>query len=191
MTKLFVLIFWLNLFFISANAQENKIYTSLEDAAKVHPDSVYRLDLSKNRLTEIPQVVFDFKNLISLDLSKNKLTNLPSNFIFKHLEVLNLTKNKFTLFPEAICKNTALKQLLLGKNYLSELPECIGDLSELVILDAWFNTITVIPESIVKLKKLRSIDFRGMNYSDEFQQKWRDLLPWVNIEFDLGCDCGF
>ena len=41
-----------------------------------------------------------------------------------------------------------------------------------------------------ELKNLKSFDLRGMNYSDEFQKEWRDKLPWVTIQFDVGCDCG-
>ena len=139
---------------------------------------------------EVPQEIFNFKNLRELDLSKNKLTDLPDNFIFENLEVLHLTKNKFEFIPKVICKNTRLKQLFLGKNHISEIPECFGDLTELVIFDIWFNTVSVIPESMVNLKKLESFDLRGMSYSEEFQKEWREKLSWVEIQFDVGCDCG-
>ncbi len=166
------------------------MFESLEEAYAVHPDSVYRLDLSKNQLKEVPLEVLQFKNLRELNLSKNKLTKLPNGFIFEHLEVLHLTKNKFETFPTVICSNINLTQLFMGKNHLSELPSCIGELKELIILDVWFNTISILPESLSELKKLKSFDIRGMNYSNEFQKKWQDLLPWVEIQFDTGCDCG-
>lgn len=171
-------------------SQTNHLFESLEEALQVHPDSVYRLDLSRASLKAIPSEIISFKNLRELDLSKNKLTELPDNFIFENLEVLHLTKNKFEIFPAVICKNKNLKQLFLGKNHLSEIPECISELSELVIFDIWFNTISVIPDSITQLKKLKSFDLRGMNYSEEFQKEWREKLPWVTIQFDVGCDCG-
>lgn len=190
MIKRLVFIFWISLIAGAGFSQSNYLFPSLEKALLVHPDSVYRLDMSRSKLTEIPVELFQFKNLVELNLSKNKLTSLPSEFIFEHLEVLHLTKNKFEDFPTVLCKNRTLKQLFFGKNSLSELPECIGELTNLVILDVWFNTVSILPESMIKLRKLRSFDLRGMNYSDAFQAKWRKLLPWVEIQFDLGCDCG-
>lgn len=190
MIKKLVTIFCISAVQLVGLSQTDRLFESLEAALQVHPDSVYRLDLSRASLKAVPTEILQFKNLQELNLSKNKLTDLPSNFVFANIEVLNLTKNKFEIFPQVICKNTNLKQLFLGKNHISEIPECIGNLSELVIFDIWFNTISVIPDSITQLKKLKSFDLRGMNYSDEFQKEWREKLPWVEIQFDLGCDCG-
>lgn len=191
MIKRIAFVFWIICLCLNSQAQQGYIYTSLDKALEVHPDSVFRLDLSKEQLKTFPTEILRFKNLTELDLSRNKLTDLPENFFFPNIEVLNLTKNKFEVFPESICKNTSLKQLLIGKNELSEFPECIGDLAELNILDAWFNPITTLPESIAELKKLKSLDLRGMNYSTELQEEWKKLIPWAKIEFDLGCDCGY
>lgn len=171
-------------------SQTDPSYISLKEAKAIDPDSVFYLDLSRKGLKEIPTEILSFKNLIGIDLSNNKLNNLPPDFIFPNLSILNLTNNKFHDFPLVICKNTGLTKLLMGKNYLSEIPECIGELYNLELLDIWFNVITVLPESLAKLNKLRSMDIRGMNYSEEFQEKWNKLLPRVKIEFDNGCDCG-
>ena len=188
-------IFWVTALLWSTNpliGQENKLFESLEDALTVHPDSVFRLDLSHSRLEEIPAELFRFRNLRELYLSKNKLSDLPAaQFKFEHLEVLDLSRNDFEIFPVGICNLSNLKQLLMGKNRLSALPECIGDLQKLEVLDVWFNTITELPESMTKMRKLKSVDMRGMNYSMEFQQKLKDRLPWVKFEFNLGCDCGY
>lgn len=190
MIKKFVSIFCISFFQLIGFSQTDRLFKSLEEALQAHPDSVYRLDLSRASLKAVPSEIFQFKNLRELDLSKNKLAELPSKFIFEKLEVLHLTKNKFKDFPQVICKNKGLKQLFLGKNHLSEIPECIGELSELIIFDIWFNTVSIIPDSITQLRKLKSFDLRGMNYSEEFQKEWRKKLPWVEIQFDVGCDCG-
>ncbi len=171
-------------------AQTDHVFRSIEEALKVNPDSVLRLDLNRNQLTTIPLEIFQFKNLVELNLERNKLDSLPNKFVFPNLTVLNLSKNRFKDFPEVICENVQLQQLFIGKNKLSAFPGSIGNLSELIILDAWYNTISEIPESILNLKKLTTLDLRGMNYSEDFQRLWVNQLSWVKIEFDNSCDCG-
>lgn len=170
-------------------AQENKIFYSIEEAKLAGVDSVFRIDLSKNKLRIVPQELMQFVHLKEINLSQNKLTSLPDDFYFPELEILNLEKNDLDTFSNCICKLTQLKQLYLGKNDISYFPECIGDLQELTILDAWFNPIRDLPMALTTMKKLRYMDLRGITYSFEFQKKWSALLPWVKIEFDLGCDC--
>ena len=189
--KQLVKIFWLGILLTSSisYSQQDKMYTSLEDAMAVSPDSVFRLDLSKNRYSEIPEEIFKFKNLQELYLSKNKLDSLPAHFFFNNLRILDLSKNKFEIFPASICKNESLRNLFMGKNKMSEIPECIGNLHDLIILDIWFNPIDDLPESMTKLRNLRSLDLSGLNFTKDFQKKWTKLLPWVKIEFETACDC--
>lgn len=189
--KQIVKIFWVGILLASniGYSQPDKMYTSLEDALAVSPDSVFRLDLSKKRYTELPQEVMQFSNLRELYLSKNKLDSLPTNFFFEGLRILDLSKNKFKIFPADICKNESLRNLFMGKNKMSEIPECIGNLHDLIILDIWFNPIDDLPESMTKLRNLRSLDLSGLNFTKDFQKKWTELLPWVKIEFETACDC--
>lgn len=170
-------------------AQPDRVFYSLGEAATVSVDSVLRLDLSKKKYVEIPTEIYRYQNLKELNLSQNKLTHLPDDFYFPNLEVLNLEKNDLDTFSNSICQITTLRQLYLGRNKIHSFPECIGQLQELVILDAWFNPIQDLPMALTTLKKLRAMDLRGITYSKEFQKKWNALLPWVKIEFDVGCDC--
>ncbi len=171
-------------------AQEDTTYTSLEDALAVHPDSVFRLDLSKSKFNTFPVEIYRFPNLIELSLSKCKLTALPADFTFAKLQDLDLSKNQFLQIPPAVCKIHTLKNLWMGRNRLTAIPECIAELKQLDTLDIWFNNITEIPDTMLSMRKLKFLDLRGMNYTNEFQELWRGKLPWVKIEFNLGCDCG-
>lgn len=170
-------------------AQKNRMFDSIEEAMEVNPDSVYRLNLSKNKLTQIPKEIQNFKNLRELNLSKNKLESLPNFLVFEDLRILNLTKNKFTKYPSVINKNTSLRNLFLGKNSIDFIPESIGDLQQLIVLDLWYNPISDLPNSMEKLRNLRSLDLSGLNFDDDFQRKWNSKLHWVKIEFESACDC--
>jgi len=180
-----ITLFWC----INSFAQADVIFYSLEEAASVHPDSVFRLDLSKDKLTEIPSAIYAYKNLRELNLSQNKLTSLPDDFHLPNLQILNLEKNDLDTFSNSICRNTALTHLYMGKNKIKYLPETIGNLQNLVVFDIWFNPIQDLPMALTTMKKLRFMDLRGITYSKDFQKKWNALLPWVKIEFDVGCDC--
>ena len=103
--------FTLVLFIISCttlNAQVDKTYTSLEEALKT-PDKVFKLDLSSQGLSSLPESIGNLTNLTELDLSKNQLKSLP----------------------ESIGNLTNLTLLLLGDNKLNSLPESIGNLTNL------------------------------------------------------------
>ncbi|MEX1000802.1 MAG: leucine-rich repeat domain-containing protein [Crocinitomicaceae bacterium] len=189
--KKFVNVCWISFLLLAkpAFSQKDHLFKSIEKACSVPVDSVYRLDLSRNRFTEIPKKILQFQQLRELNLSKNKLRNLPDNFIFPHLRVLDLSKNKLEVFPAVLCKNISIRHLFLGKNNIPEIPECIGSLQDLIVLDIWFNPIDDLPTSLTKLRNLRSLDLSGLNFSKSFQKKWTELLPWVKIEFDAACDC--
>lgn len=189
--RLIVNIFWICLLLGSSQSfgQRDFMFKSLEDALLANPDSVYRLDLSKTKLTEIPTEIYRFKNLQELNLSKNKLTSLPDDFLFDDLRILDVSRNDFTVFPEVLCQNLALRNLFMGKNKIQYIPDNIGYLQNLIVLDIWFNPLEDLPESLTQLRNLRFLDLSGISFNKTQQKKWTDMLPWVKIEFEAACDC--
>ena len=113
--KLLVNVFLISYLFAAEPVfcQKDHVFKSIDEAQSVAADSVYRLDLSRKRLKEIPKAIYQFKNLRELNLSKNKLRDIPEKFVFRDLRILDLSKNKFKTFPTVICKNTA-NQLIQG-----------------------------------------------------------------------------
>ena len=53
-----------------------RVFKTLNGALQ-HPDSVFRLDLSKQKLKEVPEEIRKFPNLKELNLSKNNISELP------------------------------------------------------------------------------------------------------------------
>lgn len=167
-----------------------RTFTSLEAAMK-DPDRVFSLDLSGQKLKELPEEVFLFKNLNALRLGHNRLKELPGRLAeLIYLQEFGASRNHFTKFPEVLCKLAHLKRLDLSRNQIDGLPECLGDLSELISLDLWSNELGVFPPELEKLKALRFLDLRVISFSEAEIGRIKELLPWVKIWFSQPCNCG-
>ena len=94
------------------------------------------LNLSHNRLTEIPDVPEWSPNLTVLDLSHNLLSSLPRNGNAPALRSLNIGSNKFRTVPPSICSLVTLYTLDLSENPdILTLPAEMGKLSTLTQLN--------------------------------------------------------
>lgn len=189
MMKKYAVIILICLVNLSVFSQENKVYKNVEVALR-NVDSVFILDLSKNKLTTFPLEILKLVNLKKLILKKNKLTALPLELReLKNLEYISIEKNKIVTFPLAFCSLLKLKTLVICRNPMVNMPDCIEYLTELEYIDMWETEIDSIPEGISKLSKLKEIDLRGIAYNVAFQERLAGLLPNTEIHFDLPCNC--
>jgi Leucine-rich repeat (LRR) protein len=102
------------------------------------------LYLDNNNLTTLPKSMTNLTNLERLWLSKNKLTTLKGISNLKNLWGLDLSKNELTLTSlEGIDKLTNLRFLSLYGNELTSLPDSIGNLKNLEMMDLRGNPITI------------------------------------------------
>ena len=120
--------------------------------------NVDEIDLSKNSLTIVPSVIYDFRSLISLDLSDNNLEQLSTSqgqdiFRIPHLIVLNLTSCKLSSLPCNKEVTNTLQELILKDNKLKALPSTIWS-SYICHLDLSKNQFEEIPEDIGKMQHL-------------------------------------
>jgi len=108
------------------------------------------LDLSKNKLRELPISIGLLKNLQSLDVCNNQLKELPLSIgLLKNLEDCALSHNNFIVLPESIGLLTNLKILSLNNNFFKALPESMCLLKNLQILFLSSNRFTIFPESLI------------------------------------------
>ncbi|WP_339795388.1 leucine-rich repeat domain-containing protein, partial [uncultured Imperialibacter sp.] len=100
-----------------------------DDLAGIHLDSLRRLDLSGNRLREIPAFVYQLKRLESLDLRSNFIDRLPGKLRkLKELEVVDLSYNRLDSLGLTAGWNWQISKVYLNQNNLDEVPRQINRL---------------------------------------------------------------
>jgi hypothetical protein len=56
-------------------------------------------------------------------------------------------------------------------------------------LELWDNELIGLPPEIGDLKKLQVVEMRGILFSPDDQQHFRDLLPYAKIYLSPPCNC--
>ncbi len=165
-------------------------YYSIESAMK-EPEKVYRLQLTKKKLREVPPEIRQMKNLNALDLGRNKLAELPDWMDeLVYMQEFRAGQNKFSEMPAVVCKWPHLKRLDLHQNEITGFLPCMGDLKELFSLDLWSNDLGEFPEEIRGMEALRFMDLRVIQFDQKEMEHIAELLPKVKIFFSQPCNCG-
>ena len=169
-----------------------RTYRSLEQALR-HPEKVYKLSLIKQKYSEVPPEIFQFKNLHVLDLSRNRIKQVPAEIAdLKHLVKVSFSKNRMVDFPAALCNLPALKDLNLNQNFIEAIPPEIKLLRNLERLDMWSNELSEFPAELRYLYKLKWVDFRVILMSSNTQKRIQGYLPEAKIYFSAPCNgCAF
>ncbi|XP_074036233.1 leucine rich repeat containing flyers-cup [Leptinotarsa decemlineata] len=126
-------------------------------------DRLTELNLSSNRLCELPDFLSDLTMLKFLDLSKNQLNSLPENFSkMVFLRELVLNNNKFTKIPSCVFDMVGLEILLIKENGVEEISiEGLKLLKRLATLDLSNNNIHVVPPELGNMTQLRCLELKG------------------------------
>lgn len=169
------------------------VYTSMKEALAVEdPTTIYRLDLSRQRLRAVPGELARFTQLRELRLDRNKLDSLPPFLAdFSHLELFSAEENELSAFPAAMWNWPQLRELHLGNNWIASIPIDIDALDQLEVLSLWSNVIGTFPVSLSELPKLRQLDLLNNDMTAEEQELLRIWLPDVELIMSEPCRCEF
>lgn len=157
-------------------------------------ESLVELILKDNDLTAIPPGIEDLKRIRSMDLSGNQIASLPIAEVWEALsgtlELLDLSRNQIGSIANLVplTKLSSLKMdtnkltslegvawkdlkqlstLSAFGNEIEELPEEISERAEsLEHVELSGNKITVVPNGIVELKKLKTLAMGGNPIKD-------------------------
>ena len=93
------------------------------------------LNISHNRIKELPESIALFFHLEELNVSYNLLSSLPRNITnMRKLSVLDISHNQFQRLPDDIGAIPGLKKLNASHNQLSLLPTSLGASPSLYVL---------------------------------------------------------
>ncbi|OAY85758.1 plant intracellular Ras-group-related LRR protein 1 [Ananas comosus] len=123
------------------------------------------LNANFNKLIKLPDTMgFELTNLKKLSVNSNKLAFLPySTSHMTALRVLDARLNCLHSLPDGLENLVRLETLNVSQNFqfLQSLPYAIGLLISLVDLDISYNRISVLPNSMGCLCKLRKLQAEG------------------------------
>jgi len=110
-------------------------------------DSLSYLDVSSNKLSNLPSTLFDhLRNLDTLKLDNNSISSIPATIgQLKRLRYLSIANNLLSTLPEEIGLMDALIELDIHSNSLNELPVAIWRCS-LVSLNVSSNLLDAFPD---------------------------------------------
>ncbi|TMS35827.1 hypothetical protein L596_003139 [Steinernema carpocapsae] len=126
-----------------------KVPPSVEEIA----DIIRNLDLSHNKIHEIPTYIGSFAALKQLHLSENVIEELPDEIgSLKKLEVLDVSFNKLSSLPDTLVACRELQRVNLAGNKFTTVPIVLCDLQSLDVLDLTGNMLQKLPDEIRNAK---------------------------------------
>lgn len=129
-------------------------------------DSLEVLDLSNNKLSELPDDLDRLVNMRILFLTSNAFTSIPAILAAcPKLEMISFKSNKLTQFDEDVLPLDTL-WLILTDNQLTGLPDSMGKLYRLQKLALAGNCLTQLPESMAQCKNLELARLSANQFSE-------------------------
>ncbi|GKV40700.1 hypothetical protein SLEP1_g48311 [Rubroshorea leprosula] len=169
---------------LSSNQLSGSILDSIEQLFRL--ESIYLFNNQFNG--SIPDSIRKLSKLKRIDLSNNQLNGRIPDSIgqLSKLKSMDLYGNQLRNIPDSIGQLSNIGQLskiwimYLSENQLRSIPDSIGQLSKLMIMDLSENQLRSIPDNIRQLSKLKVICLSNNQFGIGFF-KWLQLPKTINM----------
>lgn len=169
-------------------------YDDVESAVQAQRSGqvILALDLTRQRLSDLPPDLMLLEDLAYLMVNRNRLQGFPGWLEeLKDLRVLIADHNRISEFPDVLLRMPQLEQLSLGENFLTGIPLDIDNMASLEILRLWGNVLASFPASLGNLEHLQILDLLHNEMTVDEQNMLEALLPGVQLNLSEPCDCEF
>lgn len=145
----------LDLLAIWGNKKEDYVFSTsirnLDNLAKImmHYSNSVSFPTQISECKKLKRIIIQYSENLNPNNIINPLQNNPN------LSYLNLAACKLTSIPSNICNLRYLNQIVFNNNLISDVPECIGELSELETFEITDNSYVEIPKSIRNNQKIK------------------------------------
>ena len=158
----------------------NKLSELPEDLSRLHQLKI--LFCSNNLFTTLPAVLGQCPNLSMIGFRANQIASIPAAALPPDLRWLVLTDNQISELPSTLGNCTSLQKLMLAGNQLRALPPSIENCTKLELLRISANQFSVLPDVLFDLPNLSWLAFAGnplSNLADSASSireiNWHDL----------------
>jgi len=144
---------------------ESRLESDKLRADEIRAQGLDRIDLSIQAMREIPLSLYEsvaaqskLSYLVHVDMSRNMLERFPEkNFCYWMTEVKRwkISQNRLRVLPEEIGYMFKMEILEADSNKLESIPSDIGKMTALQRLDISNNHLTLLPESLGQCQSLR------------------------------------
>lgn len=122
--------------------------------ARFSPELVTELNLSNNRFSSIPSVIFKLSGLQVLDFSNNSLSSIPTEIgNLRSLKAFSARNNAISSIPKTFQNLSQIQEINVAGNNLTEFPQEFLALNFLKTLYMGANKLTSIPSQIDRLQR--------------------------------------
>ncbi|XP_013361405.1 PREDICTED: leucine-rich repeat serine/threonine-protein kinase 2 [Chinchilla lanigera] len=139
------------------DVSRNDIGPSIVVDGSVKCPTLRQLNLSYNQLSSVPEALPEaVERLEQLILEGNKISEMYSPLSLKELKILNLSKNHISSLPENFFEACPKVESFSARmNFLATMPFLPSSITSLKLSQ---NKFTCIPDAILNLPHLRSLD---------------------------------
>lgn len=152
----------------------NKLSQLPQDFGRLHQLKI--LFCSDNLFTELPEVLGQCAMLDIVGFKANKIISVPARSINPNIRWLILTDNCITALPEVIGKCARLQKLMLAGNKLVGLPDALSNCINLCLLRISANELRQLPIWLLSMPRLSWLAFSGNIFGVNGET---DIIPTI------------